>query len=229
MTGRRELFLEEMGLGPVWHLRVVSEATTDVADTTPVNTMDRSELESAVVNCILCDLHKTRKRTVFGTGDENPDWLLVGEAPGTDEDVQGEPFVGKAGKLLDNMLESIGLDRSKNVFITNALKCHPPGNRNLLPGEVARCGPYLKRQIELLKPKLIVCLGSFAAQSLLNQNVSMAEARGSVHHYQGTPMIVTYHPAHLLSVPHDKARAWEDLCLAKQTMQELCPERATDL
>lgn len=222
MTGRRELYLEEMGLGPVWHLRGAPVAAPGMVDRVDASAMDITELESAVANCTACELHKTRTRTVFGAIAESTDWLFIGEAPGADEDAQGKPFVGQAGKLLDNMLESISLERGKNVSITNVLKCRPPGNRDPLPTEVAKCLPYLKRQIELLKPKLIVSLGKFATQALLDKEVTIASARGSVHAYQGVPLIVTYHPAYLLRTPRDKARAWEDLCLAKQTMQDLC-------
>lgn len=225
MKGRRELFLEEMGLGPVWHLRSAPVAVPGLADMTDaanVNDMDSAELKATVASCTACELHKTRTRTVFGVVAENTDWLFIGEAPGADEDAQGEPFVGQAGKLLDNMLESIGLERGKSISILNVLKCRPPGNRDPLPAEVAKCLPYLKRQIELLKPRLIVSLGKFATQVLLDKEVTIASARGSVHAYQGVPLIVTYHPAYLLRTPRDKARAWEDLCLAKQTLQDLC-------
>lgn len=222
MTGRRELFLEEMGLGPVWHLRDAPAVAADVADIAPVNAMGRVALESAVMNCTACELHNTRTQTVFGIVAESTDWLFIGEAPGADEDAQGEPFVGKAGKLLDNILASIGLERGKGVSILNVLKCRPPGNRDPLPAEVAKCLPYLKRQIELFKPKLIVCLGSFATQALLDREVTIASVRGSVHVYQNIPLISTYHPAHLLRTPQDKVRTWEDLCLAKQTLQNLC-------
>jgi len=222
MTGRRELYLEEMGLGPVWHLRGAPVAAPGLADMVDVSAMDSAELKAAVASCTACELHKTRTQTVFGAVAESADWLFIGEAPGADEDAQGEPFVGQAGKLLDNMLESIGLERGKSVSILNVLKCRPPGNRDPLPGEVAKCVPYLKRQIELLKPKLIVSLGRFATQTLLDQQITIASARGNVHTYQGIPLVVTYHPAYLLRTPQDKARAWEDLCLAKQTMQDLC-------
>ncbi|MEN6628418.1 MAG: uracil-DNA glycosylase [Sulfuricella sp.] len=218
MTGRRELYLQEMGLGPVWRLKPAAVEPPALAD---LQSMDRNELEAVVANCTACGLHKTRTQTVFGVGDENADWLFVGEAPGADEDAQGEPFVGQAGKLLDNMLKSIGLQRNKNVYIANVLKCRPPGNRNPQPEEVAKCIPYLERQIALIRPKLIVALGKFAAQTLLGQEVTVASLRGKVHSYQGTPLIVTYHPAYLLRTLQDKAKAWEDLCLARETMQGL--------
>ncbi len=225
---RRELFLEEMGLGPVWRLRPAA-APAQASEGAHGEALGWSELKSRVAACTACDLHRTRTRTVFGVGDENADWLLVGEAPGADEDAQGEPFVGQAGKLLDNMLQSIGLKRGENVYIANVLKCRPPGNRNPLPEEVAKCEPYLRRQVELIRPKLIVSLGKFAAQTLLGQDATIASLRGSVHAYQGIPLIVTYHPAYLLRTLPDKAKAWEDLCLAKQTMQDLCSKNSATI
>lgn len=216
--GRRELYLQEMGLGPVWRLKPAEVEPPALAD---IQSMDRNELEAVVANCTACSLHKTRTQTVFGVGDENADWLFVGEAPGADEDAQGEPFVGQAGKLLDNMLKSIGLQRNKNVYIANVLKCRPPGNRNPQPEEVAKCMPYLERQIALIRPKLIVALGKFAAQTLLGQEVTVASLRGKIHSCQGIPLIVTYHPAYLLRTLQDKAKAWEDLCLARETMHGL--------
>jgi DNA polymerase len=183
--------------------------------------MNWTELKAAVAGCTACELHKTRTQGVFGVGDENADWLFIGEAPGADEDAQGEPFVGQAGKLLDNMLKSIGLKRGDNVYIANVVKSRPPGNRNPLPDEIAACMPYLMRQIELIQPKLIVTLGKIASEALLGREATIASLRGKVHAYQGIPMIVTYHPAYLLRTLQDKSKAWEDLCLAKQTMQDL--------
>lgn len=219
MTGRRELYLQEMGLGPVWHSRGVPAESPAPVD---AGAMDWAELKAAVASCTACELHKTRTQTVFGVGDENADWLFIGEAPGADEDTQGEPFVGQAGKLLDNMLKSIGLKRGENVYIANVVKSRPPGNRNPLPAEIAACMPYLRRQIELIQPKLIITLGKVASETLLGGEATIASLRGKVHAYQGIPLIVTYHPAYLLRTLQDKAKAWEDLCLAKQTMQDLC-------
>ena len=162
----------------------------------------------------------------FGVGDRDADWMLIGEAPGENEDKQGEPFVGQAGKLLDSMLHAVALSREDNVFIANVIKCRPPGNRNPELDEVARCEPYLKRQVELVKPKLIVALGRFAAQSLLKTEASIASLRGRVHDYQGVPVIVTYHPAYLLRSLPDKAKAWADLCLAQATYRK--SPKATD-
>ncbi|HEU4709691.1 MAG TPA: uracil-DNA glycosylase [Methylophilaceae bacterium] len=183
--------------------------------------MDWPALEQAVEHCPACNLCQTRTQTVFGVGDRNADWLFVGEAPGAEEDKRGEPFVGQAGKLLDNMLAAIKLKRGENVYIANVLKCRPPDNRDPHGEEVAQCSPYLMRQVDLIKPKLIVALGKFAAQSLLDSDDSIASLRGKLHDYKGVPVIVTYHPAYLLRNMADKAKAWEDLCFAVRTMQGL--------
>ncbi len=175
------------------------------------------ELRAEVKSCSACGLCKSRTQTVFGVGDESADWLIVGEAPGAEEDARGEPFVGQAGKLLDNMLAAIDLVRGKNVYIANVLKCRPPGNRNPEAGEVAQCGPLLARQIQLMQPRLILAMGRFAAQALLNSDASIASMRGKLYRYQGVPTIVTYHPAYLLRSLPEKAKAWEDLCFARAT------------
>jgi DNA polymerase len=179
------------------------------------------ELRAAVAACQACSLAGTRTQTVFGVGDENAEWLFVGEAPGAEEDKRGEPFVGAAGQLLDNMLAAIRLKRGDNVYIANVLKCRPPQNRDPHGEEVVKCDPFLKRQVELIKPKLIVALGKFAAQSLLGGEQSIAALRGKLHDYHGVPLIVTYHPAYLLRNLPDKAKAWEDLCFARTTMRGL--------
>jgi len=158
---------------------------------------------------------------VFGVGDEQADWLFVGEGPGADEDAQGEPFVGQAGKLLDNMLAAINLKRGAGVYIANIVKCRPPGNRNPQPDEAQACAQYLNRQIALIRPKLIIALGKVAAVNLLGHDASIASLRGRVHDCRGIPLIVTYHPAYLLRTLPDKAKAWEDLCFAVNTMQGL--------
>jgi DNA polymerase len=183
--------------------------------------MDWPELKAAVSGCQACGLRKTCTQTVFGVGDEQADWLLVGEAPGAEEDARGEPFVGQAGRLLDNMLAAIGLARGKNVYICNVLKCRPPGNRNPEPFEVSQCAPHLLRQLELIKPKLILAMGRFAVQALLNTEASIASLRGRLHRYQGVPLVVTYHPAYLLRNLPDKAKAWEDLCFARRSIAAL--------
>lgn len=184
-------------------------------------------LQESVTGCQACQLHSTRTQTVFGVGDPQAEWLFVGEAPGSEEDKRGEPFVGQAGKLLDNMLAAIQLKRGENVYIANVLKCRPPANRDPQGEEVQQCDPYLKRQVELIQPKLIVALGKFAAQSLLQSQGSIASLRGGLHDFHGVPVIVTYHPAYLLRNLPDKARAWEDLCFARETMRGLQLQQAT--
>jgi DNA polymerase len=179
-----------------------------------------------VASCTACGLHRTRNKPVPGVGDVDADWLFVGEAPGGEEDAKGEPFVGQAGRLLDNMLASIGLARGRNVYIANVQKCRPPGNRTPEPIEVDACRPYLDRQIELIKPKLIVALGRSAANTLLDMDASIASLRGRLHRYRDVPLIVTYHPAYLLRTLLDKAKAWEDLLLARRTMARLVTEAA---
>jgi len=225
MSLSREDRFKELGLWPVWRQR---EAPAQPGSKQEAGqTMDAlagmglDELREAVRSCTRCELHKTRKQGVFGVGDANADWLIVGEAPGADEDRQGEPFVGQAGKLLDAMLAAIGLQRGRDVYIANVLKSRPPGNRDPKPDEVAACLPYLERQIELIRPKLIVALGRFAAQSLLLTDTPISRLRGKLHEYHGVPLVVTYHPAYLLRNQADKARAWEDLLLAVATMRGL--------
>ena len=200
--------LAEMGLSPVWRLR----RQVDAKEKRWI------ELKKAVPACTACGLHKGRTQTVFGVGDEQADWLLVGEAPGAEEDRLGEPFVGQAGRLLDNMLAAIGLRRGENVYIANVLKCRPPGNRNPEPGEVPKCTPHLVKQIELIEPKLIVAMGRFAAQTLLGTDATIASLRGRVHRYAGVRLVVTYHPAYLLRNLPDKSKAWEDLLFARSTL-----------
>ncbi|BDD94495.1 phage-related DNA polymerase [Pandoraea sp. NE5] len=187
-----------------------------------VETLDWEALTERVANCRLCGLCETRTQTVFGVGDREADWLLVGEAPGQQEDLQGEPFVGQGGKLLDNMLRAVTLQRGENVYIANVLKCRPPNNRDPEATEVASCEPYLKRQVALLKPRVIVVMGRFAAQSILRTQASIASLRGRVHEYEGVPVIVTYHPAYLLRSLPDKAKAWTDWCLARATYEAVC-------
>ncbi len=189
--------------------------------------MDWIELRAAVAACTACALHTTRSKTVFGVGDERASWLLVGEGPGADEDRQGEPFVGQAGKLLDAMLAAIGLQRGNDVYIANIVKCRPPKNRNPEPNEAVSCEPYLTRQIELIQPKLIVALGKVAARNMLGSEASIASLRGKLHRHAGIPIMVTYHPAYLLRNPADKARAWEDLCFARAAMRALSSATAT--
>lgn len=257
MTARRELYLKEMGLWPLWRRRGASGAAVEedaeaafqaqpapapAAPSKPAPSLDRPaaepstdgddrrsrilqldwpELQDAVAGCTACRLHQTRHNAVFGVGDRQADWLFVGEGPGAEEDAKGEPFVGQAGKLLDNMLASIGLARGKNVYIANVVKCRPPGNRNPEADERTACEPYLTRQIQLIRPKLIVALGKVAVTQLLDTDRPISALRGKIHQYQSIPLLVTYHPAYLLRNLPDKAKAWEDLCFAVDTMAGL--------
>ena len=184
-----------------------------------IELMEWDALAQAVSQCQACKLCSGRTNTVFGVGDKKADWLIVGEAPGENEDLQGEPFVGQAGKLLDNMLKALGLDRNNKVYITNVLKCRPPGNRNPEPEEVAQCEPFLRRQVQLLQPKIVLAMGRFAVQALLGTSEPIGKLRGRAHEYLGIPVVVTYHPAYLLRNLPDKAKAWADLCLARQLMR----------
>lgn len=189
-----------------------------------VSTLDWHALREAVADCRACKLCENRTQTVFGVGHEQAHWMVVGEAPGEQEDLRGEPFVGTAGRLLDNMLRAIGLTRGEappecSVYIANTLKCRPPRNRNPQAEELARCEPFLLRQIELVRPRIILAMGRFAVQSLLRSSEPVGRLRGRVHQFHGVPLIVTYHPAYLLRNLADKARAWEDLCLAMNTLQ----------
>jgi uracil-DNA glycosylase family 4 len=191
-----------------------------------IDTMDWPALQSAVSGCTACKLCQGRTQTVFGVGNPRAHWMIVGEAPGEQEDLQGEPFVGKSGQLLDNMLRAIALTRGeaapeRQVYIANSVKCRPPGNRNPEPDELAQCEPFLIRQLALVQPKIILAMGRFAVQSLLRTTEPIGKLRGRVHHYQGVPLIVTYHPAYLLRSLAEKARAWDDLCLALDTLKAL--------
>jgi uracil-DNA glycosylase len=233
---RRRAMLEVMGvrlfgpltepeaLAPVAAPAAVRPAMASAvpAARTPVAPVSRDGIElmtwdalaGTVAACRACKLCDGRRNTVFGVGDTQADWLVVGEAPGENEDLQGEPFVGQAGQLLDNMLKALRLDRTKNVYIANVLKCRPPGNRNPEPDEVAQCEPFLRRQVQLLQPRIILAMGRFAVQSLLATTDPIGKLRGRPHQYLGVPVIVTYHPAYLLRNLPDKAKAWADLCLA---------------
>ncbi|QJR10903.1 hypothetical protein DSM104443_01973 [Usitatibacter rugosus] len=182
---------------------------------------DWNALQAAVRECTACGLCRQRKQTVFGVGNEAAPWLFVGEGPGAEEDEQGEPFVGQAGKLLDNMLGALGLARGREVYIANVVKCRPPGNRTPTPEEAAACAPFLDAQIDHIKPRLIVALGKTAASRLLNTESSLASLRGRVHAYRGTPLIVTYHPAYLLRTLPDKSKAWEDLLFARRHLAKV--------
>ncbi len=244
MAARVEI-LRELGLLPLWRLRdrrIAQVAPTEAnepppaAEIMPANersrieptdrlqriaTLDWQTFAADVDACTACGLCRTRNKSVPGVGDARAQWLFVGEAPGADEDAKGEPFVGQAGRLLDSMLAALGMRRGDNVYIANVLKCRPPGNRTPAPLEVEACRPYLDRQIALIGPRIIVALGKSAATTLLNVDASIASLRGRVHRYQGVPLVVTYHPAYLLRNLPDKAKAWEDLCLARATLRRL--------
>lgn len=215
----------------------VAPVQTQVMSTEHVASLDWASLQASVSNCSQCSLCHSRTQTVFGVGSDRADWMVIGEAPGEQEDAQGEPFVGQAGQLLDNMLLAIGLQReaeqgeaSKNkaVYIANVLKCRPPENRDPHADEVAHCLPYLQRQIALVQPKLLLLVGRFAAQTLLQTDQTIGKLRGTVHQYQGIPAVVTYHPAYLLRTLTDKAKAWEDLCLARATYAALPADLPTE-
>ncbi len=178
------------------------------------------ELRGQVAACTQCTLHQDRKQTVFGVGAEDADWMIIGEAPGAEEDRQGEPFVGRAGKLLNTMLLALGLQREQ-VFIANILKCRPPANRDPRPEEVASCEIYLARQIEMIQPKIILALGRIAAQNLLKVDTPIGRMRGQQYEYPGSniPVVVTYHPAYLLRSPGEKRKSWQDLQMAMRIYQ----------
>jgi DNA polymerase len=194
-------------------------ATVAIPEAVPAAPMDWEALAQTVRTCTRCGLHTTRTQTVFGVGHRQAHWLFVGEAPGADEDRQGEPFVGRAGQLLNAMLQALGL-RREDVYIANVLKCRPPENRDPRPEEVEQCEPYLVRQIALIRPRIIVALGRHAAHSLLKNDLPLGKLRGTRHRYHDTPLVVTYHPAYLLRTPSDKRKAWQDLCLARAAVLE---------
>lgn len=180
-----------------------------------IATLDWEPLARHVADCRACPLCEKRTNTVFGVGDQQAEWMFIGEGPGEQEDLQGEPFVGQSGKLLDNMLRALGISRQRNVYIANIVKCRPPRNRDPEPEEAALCEPYLQRQIALLRPRLIVVLGKVAAHRLLRTEVPVSRLRGQAHDYEGIPVVVTYHPSYLLRSPNEKAKAWDDLCFAR--------------
>jgi DNA polymerase len=244
IVNREEAVLREFNLYPLWQRRVQVTPAESVAFAQPIGVdiiapvvadtpnvlqpatpkievidLKWPELKTRVRDCTECRLRAGCTQTVFGVGDEKARWLFVGEGAGAEEDAQGEPFVGQAGKLLDNMLMAIKLKRGKEVYITNVVKCHPPDNRTPHKDEIAACMPYLQQQIKLLQPKIIVALGKVAATALLGKEATLVSLRERVHYYQDIPLIITYHPAYLLRSPADKALAWQDLCLAVTTME----------
>lgn len=188
-----------------------------------VNLLDWDGLHAAIAGCRACGLCESRRNVVPGVGPRRAEVMVIGEAPGEQEDLHGEPFVGPAGQLLDAMLRAVGMDRQRNVYIANVLKCRPPGNRNPQPQEMAQCEPFLRRQIALVQPRLILAMGRFALQALLRTTEPVGKLRGRVHQYEGVPVVVTYHPAYLLRNLADKARAWSDLCLALEVMDGRLP------
>jgi uracil-DNA glycosylase family 4 len=252
MTLSRSQILQEMGIGPIWRLRdapggaAAPEEPTQPEAAAPPPEPERAaartttkpvtigaeaiaglgwpELRSGIAACGNCVLCQERKQAVAGVGDEQADWLFIGEGPGAEEDARGEPFVGQAGKLLDAMLAAIDLKRGENVYIANAVKCRPPGNRTPEADEMAACWPWLKRQIALIRPKLIVLLGKAAMHAVLHEDHALGASRGKRFEYRDgdlvVPVIVTYHPAYLLRNLPDKAKAWEDLCFARRTMRD---------
>ena len=231
MTALRDRYLAEIGI-PVWRARAVPAVSLPVSQEPAVEgaapaalagtAQDAdawSELQAKVRACTLCGLHRGRTQTVFGVGRRDARLFVIGEAPGADEDRQGEPFVGRAGQLLNAMLRSIGLPRAE-VFIANILKCRPPNNRDPEPTESASCTPYLTQQIDLVQPRVLLAVGRIAAQWLLQTDAPIGRIRGRVMSYgaRNTPLVVTYHPAYLLRSPVEKAKAWTDLCLVKELL-----------
>jgi uracil-DNA glycosylase len=199
----------------------VAAANVRVPETDHPSTMNWESLARCVADCTKCNLHGGRTQTVFGVGNRAADWMIIGEAPGAEEDARGEPFVGRAGQLLNAMLQAIGLQRQQ-VYIANILKCRPPNNRDPLPEEVQQCWPYLKRQIELIGPKVILAVGRIAAQNILMSEETIGRLRGKIHMHaeSGVPVVATYHPAYLLRKPADKRKAWEDLQLACRALRQ---------
>jgi len=228
-ASRRRL-IDAMGLGPLWVRRSAGPAArdhtaTDEPRAVRIAKLDWDPLRDDIAGCVACGLSRSRRQTVFGVGARAPDWLIVGEAPGADEDAQGEPFVGQAGKLLDAMLAAVGLSRGRNVFIANVLKCRPPGNRDPSADEVASCRIYLERQIELLAPRMILVVGKVASGALLGTDLPMSRLRGQRHTLvvagRAIPLVATYHPAYLLRSGEEKAKAWADLCFAREVFEQI--------
>lgn len=194
------------------------EITQQTVVARDVSHLDWPQLKTAVESCTECALNESRTNTVFGVGDHHAQVMVIGEAPGADEDQQGEPFVGRAGKLLNNMLLAIGYKREQ-VYIANILKCRPPGNRDPRPEEISQCEHYLRRQVELVQPKVIIAVGRIAAHNLMKVETPIGKMRGKLHHYGKTPVVVTYHPAYLLRKPSEKAKAWDDLRFVQTLIQ----------
>ena len=216
---QRRAYLEALGID-VWLPRDQADPQPEVVNSgIESESMDWSALREAVAACTRCPLHQSRTQTVFGVGNPDADWMIIGEAPGAEEDRRCEPFVGRAGKLLDEMLRAVGYERD-SVFIANILKCRPPNNRDPAAQESSECRAYLERQIELVQPKIILAVGRIAAQLLLATDTPVGRLRGSQHLLGDTPLVVTYHPAYLLRSPSQKRKAWDDLCLARRIAAE---------
>ncbi len=220
MDPRRLEYLTAMGL-PAWEQRSAANGAAAPGVSGRTARPDLAELRRRVAACTRCPLHATRTQTVFGVGSAQADLLVIGEAPGFEEDRQGEPFVGRAGQLLNAMLRAIDLDRDA-VYIANVLKCRPPGNRDPKAEEAAACAPYLQAQIDLIQPRVILAVGRIAAQWLLRSDAPLGRLRGRLHHYgaEQTPLLVTYHPAYLLRSPAQKSKAWDDLCQVRQLLDD---------
>ncbi len=227
---RKKQILKELDLLPLWRIKHNSaeknqcQTTTNKLNETcrkQILQMDWQQLSTSIAQCTACSLSASRTQTVFGTGNKQASWLFISGGPEEVENTSGEPLTGPSGKLFEQMLKAIGLNRANHTYITNIVKCHLPRNRNLTATETQQCEPYLSRQIALIKPKLIIVLGEITAQKLLKQDTEIAHLRGKLHNYIDIPLIVTYHPTHLLDALLDKAKVWEDLCFAKATMQSL--------
>ena len=214
--------------GPMPSSVVVARAGAEAVQPDSAADLDWDELRDAVAACQRCDLHATRTQTVFGVGNREARWMFIGEAPGAEEDRQGEPFVGRAGQLLTSMIHALGM-RREDVFIANVLKCRPPDNRDPKPGEAASCRRYLERQVALVNPTLVIAVGRIAAQNLLATETPIAKLRGKVHSFgaQAWPLVVTYHPAYLLRSPSEKRKSWQDLLHARQLFGRLVRESAS--
>ena len=224
LTQTQEYYLQTMGVDVYWSKDrvIVDPVSVPVVETEVEESETWADLRQRVAECQQCDLHRGRTQTVFGVGDHNADWLIIGEAPGAEEDKQGEPFVGRAGKLLNSMLLACGLQREQ-VFIANILKCRPPGNRDPKPEEVAACSSYLRQQIDLIQPKIILAVGRIAAQNLLQTETPIGKMRGQKYEYAdtGIPVVVTYHPAYLLRSPREKRKSWQDLQMAMRVYKKI--------